>query len=124
MSSNHQYMLVLKKYRVTGFRGPPPPCFPVLFLEFQYVDAHINDTHQQILISRTLESVTCPVYVCCTSYCTIIVGGKQQQVFWKWSQVTDGPTSVSEINISEEEDEEDGGEDEGSYGCDNDLTLF
>ena len=100
-----------------------PPCFPVLSLEFHYVDAHINDTHQQILISRTLESVTCPVYVCCTSYCTIIVSGKQQQVFWKWSQVTDGPTSVSEINISEEEDEEDGEEDEGSNGCDNDLTL-
>ena len=95
------------------------PCFPVLSLEFQYVDAHINGTHQQILISRDSGSVSCPVDVCCTSYCEIVVGGKKIQVFWKWSKVDDGSTSVNDINTSEEEDVED----EESEGGDDDRTL-
>ena len=77
--------------------------------------AHINGTHQQILISRASESVLCPVDVCCSSYCEIIIGGEKKQVFWKWSKVNDGSTSVNEINTSEEEDLED---EESDGSCD------
>ena len=87
------------------------PCFPVLSLEFQYVNAHINGTHQQILISRDSESVSCPVDVCCSSHCEIVVGGEKIQVFWKWSKQNDGSTSVNEIINSEEDDVEDEDED-------------
>lgn len=94
-----------------------PPCFPVLSVEFQHVDAHINGTRQQILISRASESVLCPVDVCCSSYCDIVVGGEKKKVFWKWSKVNDGSTSINAIDTSEEEDLE-ADESDGSY----DLT--
>ena len=94
------------------------PCFPVLSLEFHYVHAHINGTDQQILVSRDSDSVSCPVDVCCSSYCEIVVGGKNIQVFWKWSKANDGSTSVNEIINSEEEDVED----EELDGGDNDPT--
>ena len=60
-------MLVFTKYQVIGFLAPPPPpfppCFPVLSVEFQYVDAEINGTHKQILVSQDSEHVTCPIIV-------------------------------------------------------------
>ena len=84
-------------------------------MEFQYVDAEINGTHKQILVSReSVQHVTCPVDVCCTSYCEIVVSGKQHQVLWKWTQNKGAPTVTSASDIapshtesSEEKDQSD-----------------
>lgn len=80
----HKLTLTLRKYQVNGFLGPPP-CFPVLSVEFRHVDAYIDGTQEQILISRNSGHVTCPVDICCTSYCEIVVDGKQHRVFWEWT---------------------------------------
>lgn len=77
-----------------------PTCFPVLSVEFKYVDAEINGTHKQILVSRDSGHVTCPVDICCTSYCEIVVSGKQHQVFWKWTQNKDEPLTTSTNDIT------------------------
>lgn len=69
-------------------------------MEFKYVDAEINGTHKQILVSRDSGHVTCPVDICCTSYCEIVVSGKQHQVFWKWTQNKDEPMTTSTNDIT------------------------
>lgn len=108
----------------SGWFSWTPPCFPVLSIDFQYVDAYIDGTYKQILISRDSGCVTCPVDICCTSYCEIVVDGKQHQVFWKWTLNNNESTSVSDVTQrptrSSEEEIRDDSEDDFEDGDDND----
>ena len=87
----------------------------MLSVEFQHVDAHINGTQQEILVSHASESVSYPLESAVPHIVRFLLVGRKKQVCWKWA--IDRSTSVNEISTSEEENLEDE-ESDGSY----DLT--